>query len=90
MKQTDLERNDNLFLEIKNLIEQGRNQVAIAVNTTLSATYWNIGKLISDDILKNKRAEYGKKILNSLSEQLVKEYGNSFSVKEFKKNGPIL
>jgi len=32
--------------------------------------YWHIGKLINDEILQNKRAEYGKEIVVTLSRQL--------------------
>ena len=70
----------HLFDEIKELIEEARNKVAQTVNAGLTATYWNIGKRINDDILKNKRAEYGKQIVSTLGRQLMDEYGNGFSV----------
>lgn len=41
--------------------------------------YWNIGKRISTEILKNKRAEYGKQIVTTLSKQLNEEYGSGWS-----------
>ncbi|UXC28774.1 DUF1016 N-terminal domain-containing protein [Aliarcobacter butzleri] len=47
--------NNKLFEQIKNLIEQTKNNVAIAVNSSLTMMYWNIGKLINDEILNNKR-----------------------------------
>lgn len=62
--------NNNLFEQIKNLIEQTKNNVTIAVNSSLTMMYWNIGKLINDEILQNKRAEYGKEIVVTLSRQL--------------------
>jgi len=71
----------NLFSEIKHLIEESRRQVAQAVNTGLTALYWNIGKRINKEVLGNKRAEYGKQILPRVSAKLVREYGRSFSVK---------
>ncbi len=40
---------------------------------------WHIGKRISDEVLKNKRAEYGKEIVVTLSQQLTEEYGKGFS-----------
>ena len=45
--------NNSLFEQIKNLIEQTKNNVA--VNSSLTIMYWNIGKLINDEILNNKR-----------------------------------
>ncbi len=77
--------NLQLFDEIKNLIEDARSKVAQTVNAGLIATYWNIGKRINDDILNNKRAEYGEQILPTLSSKLVKEYGNGFSTRNLKR-----
>jgi len=41
--------------------------------------YWYVGKKIQKDILKNSCANYGKEIVNSVSTQLVKEFGKGFS-----------
>lgn len=73
--------NEKLFLEIKQLIEESRQTVAQTVNSVLTATYWNIGNKINDEILKHKRAEYGKQIVSTLSRQLTLEYGNGFDGK---------
>ena len=62
--------NNSLFEQIKNLIEQTKNNVAIAVNSSLTIMYWHIGKLINDEILQKKRAEYGKEIVATVSQQL--------------------
>jgi predicted nuclease of restriction endonuclease-like (RecB) superfamily len=74
--------NSPLFEAIQQIVEQGKQQVAQAVNAGLTATYWNIGKQINEDILKHKRAEYGKQVLQSLSAQLTNEYGKGWSVKQ--------
>ncbi len=73
--------NKNLFSEIKQVIEDSRQSVAQAVNVGLTAMYWNVGKRINDDILKNKRAEYGKQIVATLSRQLTEDYGKGWSIK---------
>lgn len=67
-----------LGTEIKQLIEQSRQNVAVAVNAELTLLYWNIGTRIKEDILKNDRAEYGKQIIESLSLQLTHEYGRGW------------
>ena len=77
--------NKKLFSEIKQVIEKSRQSVAQAVNVGLTAMYWNIGKRINDDILENKRAEYGKQIVVTLSQQLTEEYGNGFSAKSIRR-----
>ena len=41
--------------------------------------YWKIGQRIRKEILKEKRAEYGKEIFSTLSKKLVEEFGNGFS-----------
>ena len=69
--------NNSLFEQIKNLIEQTKNNVAIAVNSSLTIMYWHIGKLINDEILQNKRAEYGKEIVATVSQQLQDNKKNS-------------
>ena len=81
MNDKNLEINKNLFTEIQKIVEQGKQQVAQAVNAGLTSTYWHIGKLIHQDILKNTRAEYGKEILHALSAKLVNEYGSGFSTR---------
>lgn len=52
-----------LALDIKQLIVQSRQQVAVAVNSAITILYWQIGKRIKDEVLKNQRAEYGEKIM---------------------------
>ncbi len=71
--------NEQLFDAIVSLIDNSRNKVATTVNSELTLLYWNIGKQISENILKNKRADYGKKIVLELSVILVEKYGNNFS-----------
>ena len=68
-----------LFSEIKQLIEQSRNYVAVAVNAEISALYWHIGNRINNEVLQNERAEYGQQIVATLSRQLQIEYGSGWS-----------
>ncbi len=60
----------DLIGDIRRLIETARNNVAVTVNTGLTILYWQIGSRIHQDILKEKRAEYGKEIVVTLSRQL--------------------
>lgn len=68
-----------LIHDIRNLIEQARERVARVVNSGQVALYWQIGKRIHQDILKEKRADYGAEIVSTVSKQLLKEYGRGFS-----------
>lgn len=54
--KTDMNKlatSQNLFNHIKNLIEQTKQTVAVAVNSSMTLMYWNIGKTINDEILQN-------------------------------------
>ena len=73
---------DKLFAEIRKIIEEAHKHVASTVNTTITATYWKIGEKIKVDILHHKRAEYGKKVLPTLSAKLTAEYGKGWSTKQ--------
>ena len=52
------------------LFEQIKNNVTVAVNSSLTIIYWEIGNKINQDILKNQRAEYAQEIVVTLSRQL--------------------
>ncbi len=68
-----------LLQDICKMIEDSRASVAVSVNAALTILYWKIGKRINNEILKGERADYGKEILATLSQQLAQEYGNGFS-----------
>lgn len=84
MNKTD-SANNLVFEEVRLLIEQSRQQVAIVVNSTISMLYWQIGKRINDEVIKDQRAEYGSQIINLLSIDLVNIYGSSFSEKNLRR-----
>jgi hypothetical protein len=84
MKQENLENKNILVSEIKTLIEQSKNQLAVAVNSTITMLYWNIGKKINNEILKSQRAEYGRQIVANLSKELCAEYGTGWSEKHLR------
>jgi predicted nuclease of restriction endonuclease-like (RecB) superfamily len=66
------------------MIEESRQAVAQTVNTALVWLYWNIGRRIREDILKQKRAEYGERIVSAASRQLSGEYGKGFAEKSLR------
>jgi predicted nuclease of restriction endonuclease-like (RecB) superfamily len=77
-------KNQTLFTEIQTLIEQSKQRVAIAVNEQITLLYWHIGKRINQEILGNKRAEYGKEIIVRLSQELQQVYGKGWSEKHLR------
>ncbi|MCG7852287.1 MAG: PDDEXK nuclease domain-containing protein [Methanosarcinaceae archaeon] len=71
--------------EIRSLIETSRRHVATTANLVLVYLYWNIGRVITQDIQNNeKRAGYGRQLLERLAEALVKEYGQGFSLRNLR------
>ncbi|MFA5343451.1 MAG: PDDEXK nuclease domain-containing protein [Kiritimatiellia bacterium] len=66
--------------EIRSLIESARSHVAVSANLTLVNLYWNVGRIITQDVQKNeKRAEYGAQLLAGLAGILTREYGEGYS-----------
>lgn len=79
------ENNNLLFTDISLLIAESKSFVAQTVNSTLTLLYWKIGKRINEEVLKNKRADYGKAVVATLGRQLAEQYGNSFSEKNIRR-----
>jgi predicted nuclease of restriction endonuclease-like (RecB) superfamily len=73
-----------LLADVRELILTTREGVARTVNAGLVMLYWQIGQRIRRDILKDKRAGYGEKIVVSLSRQLDAEFGRGFSEKSLR------
>lgn len=69
-----------LVIEIKNILEIARKNVAKSVNDELIIAYWKVGEIIvryeQDD---NSRAAYGEQTLKQLSKELSQEFGRGFS-----------
>ncbi len=74
-----LRPNEKLLGDLRNLIQETRQNVARSVNAALVLLYWKVGQRIRKDILKEKRAEYGERILPTLSAKLEMEFGSGFS-----------
>ena len=61
---------DNLFLDVKQIIEEGRRQGADAISAVICMTNWKIGRrIILEEQHGDARAEYGKSIINNLSKR---------------------
>ncbi len=65
--------------DLKELISNSRQRIAQSINCELAMTYWRVGKRLLVENLNEGRGEYGRKVLDSLSRELVNEYGNGFS-----------
>jgi predicted nuclease of restriction endonuclease-like (RecB) superfamily len=70
--------------DVKQLIEQSKTKVALAINAEISLLYWQVGNRINNEILGNERAEYGKQVIQTLANQLTEEYGKGWGEKQLR------
>ena len=71
---------ESLFNKVANLIEQARARVATAMNVAEVYTKYQIGRyIVEEEQSGKKRAEYGKQVLECLSERLTAHYGDGWS-----------
>lgn len=74
-----------LFHELSKIIEQSQQQIAYQANSTLTMLFWEISRRINNDILRNRRAGYGKQILASISVRLEANFGKNFNEKNVRR-----
>ncbi len=67
-----------LLTDVREMIRQARAGVARAMDSGLVTLYWHVGRRIRQDILKEKRAGYGERIVAALGRQLEREFGRGF------------
>ena len=67
------------------MIEAARTQVAHNANATLTTLYWQIGTRIRQDVLEERRAEYGAEIVAALGRQLTTRFGRGFEEKSLRR-----
>lgn len=81
MKNKVINNNEinNLYSNIKKLIEQSRGRIYKTVNIEMINLYWNIGKIIINKQGGNDKAKYKDYILENLSIKLSNEFGRGFS-----------
>ena len=81
---TELTNIQPIATDVKQLIEQSRQNVAVTVNAEITLLYWKVGKRINEEVLGNNRAEYGKQIVVSLARQLSDEYSKGWGEKQLR------
>lgn len=74
------EETADLLADAKQIIDSGRNGAYQAVNVAMISTYWNLGKrIVVEEQRGEKRAKYGSKMIQQLSEELTDAYGKGFT-----------
>jgi len=75
-----IEIKKDIYQEIHDLLDNARQNIISNINSTMTKTYFLIGKrIVEEEQDGNKRAEYGKNLIKMLSEKLTKEFGKGFS-----------
>ena len=75
-----IEIKKDIYQEIHDLLHKARQNIISNINSTMTKTYFLIGKrIVEEEQDGNKRAEYGKNLIKMLSEKLTKEFGKGFS-----------
>ena len=75
-----MEIKKDIYQEIHDLLHKARQNIISNINSTMTKTYFLIGKrIVEEEQNGNKRAEYGKNLIKILSEKLTKEFGKGFS-----------
>ena len=86
MSNTIIKQEDILFTDLCNIIDSARHRVATVANSGATLMYWGVGNRINIDVLDNKRAEYGKRIVVTVSRQLQEKYcTNEFEEKKLRR-----
>ena len=71
-----------LFGEVKTLIQSARQRAAVAVNAELTLLYWQVGQRIHSEVLNGERAEYGKQVIANLARDLTEAFGKGWSQRQ--------
>lgn len=67
-----------VYESIRAALADARTRAFNAINSAMVLAYWEIGREISEAV--GDRAEYGKQLLQYLSEKLTAEFGKGFTV----------
>ena len=76
----DIEIKKDIYDEISNLLKEARKSIVSNINTTMTKTYFLIGKrIVEEEQNGNERAIYGENLIKTLSKRLTEEFGKGFS-----------
>ena len=68
-----------LSQELSALIHSAKQRAAVAVNSEITLLYWQVGNRINQAVLGGERADYGKRVIATLSNELTVQFGKGWS-----------
>jgi len=74
-----------LFKRISSIIENRKSRAGAYANREITLMFWEVGQHIGSVLLGGERAEYGKRIVATLSQQLQEKYGNTFELRNLRR-----
>jgi predicted nuclease of restriction endonuclease-like (RecB) superfamily len=79
---SELQHPSSFFTEIRAILQNARQRAYRSVGFVMVEAYWQIGKrIVEEEQHGAERAEYGKRLLRELAQQLTAEFGNGFSTR---------
>ena len=86
MNETEIFDNNGqeTYSSIRNSIIAAQGKVYAAVNSAMVNAYWEIGEQIYKACGENDRAEYGKNLLQYISDRLTVEFGKGYTVRNLR------
>ena len=70
-----------LLTDLRELIQTARQRIATVANATTTLLYWHLGRRLLAESLQDERAQYGKRILVTVSQELTVEFGQAFTLR---------
>lgn len=90
-------QSQKMYERIRKIIENAKGNIARAINAEMVVAYWHIGREIVREEQKGKsRADYGKRLIETLSRRLSADFGKGFDdsnlwkMRQFYQTYPIL
>jgi hypothetical protein len=78
--KTDGPTYEEILSGISSLLDAARRSAARAINTLMTATYWEVGRRIVEFEQDGRaRADYGEGLISQLADDLTKRHGRGFS-----------
>jgi hypothetical protein len=79
MKKTKQPTKNEMYLRIRDIIENARGNIARVVNFEMVRAYWSIGReIVVEEQKGGARAGYGEEVLKNLSRKLTIDFGKGF------------
>lgn len=82
-----MELNKNIIQQIQSILANAKEKAIRSVDTERVLMYWQIGKVIFEEEQAGKdRAEYGKFLIKSISNEFQSQFGSGFTVRQLELN----